>query len=119
MKYYFSDEYENMFSLYTADSLSGIGGQDYINVMPTCNASNIAYHGNTFRHVEPYYKKFTYIYFHNELSEFLKKENLRINVEKKIGILPVIDWLKFCRPYIKFRSLEQFAKCKLTSNIFV
>lgn len=118
MKYYFSEEQENLFVVSTMDSLDGVGvgGKDYINMMPSNASSRI---GSVFvyNQINPYYCDYTVAMFNRHLSKILHEEDMFVYVERKKGISDIVTWIKECRPHLIFENTKHFSKIKLKSVV--
>lgn len=108
-----------MFMLETHDKIDDtkIGGIDYIDVMPRSKASHISISNRVFNHTEMYYKRYTIVSFNKKISDFLRKYDKRIYVEKKMGIMSIDNWISSCKPFMLFDSVSGVARIKLLTSL--
>lgn len=119
MKYFITDRH--LFRIETHDKIPPnlLGGIDYINASGFKNM-RITYE-NEFQTVskwiEQFYEHYVIYVINDNMKKALKEFDLRMYVSKKKNkIMPVMLFVKLCKPYVVFKSKSDFLKFKLKYN---
>lgn len=119
MKYFITDSH--LFRIETHDKIPSnlIGGIDYINASGFNNMRIT--HEDKFptvsKYIESFYEHHVIYVINDNMKKVLEEFDLRMYVSKKKNkIMPVIQFVKLCKPYVLFRSKTDFLKFKLKYN---